>query len=217
MAVDETLLDAAIDRKQCAVRVYQWSHPTVSIGYFQDSEWTICSPELKLLPMVKRLTGGGAIVHQHELTYSCSVPTTSGLAKVPHHLYNLVHNQIITVLARYGVTARMRSNCGQSAYSATEPFLCFGRTDANDIILKGHKILGSAQRRRRGAILQHGSLLIKNSPHASQYQGVLDLVPEINFEKDFKFVLASAIGLLFSKEFRLEPLVPSELTRVSTS
>lgn len=57
-----------------------------------------------------------------------------------------------------------------------EPFLCFQRCDPHDLVLGGQKVLGSAQRRRKGAILQHGSLLLRGSPHAPHLLGLTDLM-----------------------------------------
>jgi lipoate-protein ligase A len=175
MALDEALLEAALERGECTVRWYRWSRATVSLGYFQPAEAAEAIPELAGLPKVRRLTGGGAILHHHEWTYSCTVPPGHPLAESPTRIYDLVHEQVVSALAEQAMRTALR---GEALAEREGAFLCFGRGDPRDIVLKGHKILGSAQRRRRGAVLQHGSLLVRQSEHAPQFPGLLDLVPD---------------------------------------
>ncbi len=172
MAVDEVLLEGAIERGQCSVRVYQWSEPTLSLGYFQESDVQTAAPSLDSLPRVRRLSGGGAILHHHEITYSCAVPARHALARQPQALYQHVHSAIIDVLALGGIDAALR---GKPHSGHQDAFLCFSRGDRNDIVLNGSKIVGSAQRRRRGAVLQHGSIIVRKSAHAPHISGILDL------------------------------------------
>jgi lipoyl(octanoyl) transferase len=173
MALDEALLEGAQTRGECTVRWYRWREATVSLGYFQAAEAAGAIPELAGLPMVRRLTGGGAILHHHEWTYSCTVPAGHPLAEVPTRIYDRVHEQVVAGLAERGIQAALR---GEALREREGTFLCFGRGDPRDVVLGGQKILGSAQRRRCGAILQHGSLLIRHSEHAPQFPGLLDLV-----------------------------------------
>jgi lipoyl(octanoyl) transferase len=196
MALDEALLEAALSDGECTVRWYRWDTATVSLGYFQAADAATAVPELAALPIVRRLTGGGAILHHHEWTYSCSIPPGHPLSEVPTRIYDRVHDRVVAALAEQGICATLR---GEALAELEGTFLCFGRGDARDIVLRGHKILGSAQRRRRGAVLQHGSLLIRRSDHAPQFPGLLDLVPDrrdvgavINVE--FVQALGASIG-----------------------
>ena len=193
MAVDETLLESALSREVATVRVYQWSAPTVSLGYFQDADEFECDPQWLGLAAVRRLSGGGAILHDREITYSVTIPPSHPITAQPSRLYVLVHDALLQVLSEHGIAARMRgtpsivntrspidpssTNHQPSTInpSPVAPFLCFGRGDPNDIVLGGHKIVGSAQRRRRGAILQHGSILLARSPHAADFPGITEL------------------------------------------
>jgi hypothetical protein len=152
MAVDETLLDSAAEGI-CTVRWYRWEQATLSLGYFQSQEEALADSRLRDLPIVRRLSGGGAIVHHHELTYSCAVPALHPLAAAPRRLYSAVHEGIIGVLAEFGYEAALR---GTNAPALGAEYLCFGRMDDFDVVMGGHKVLGSAQRRRKGAVLQHG-------------------------------------------------------------
>jgi lipoate-protein ligase A len=211
MAVDEALLEAALDRGECFVRWYRWADATVSLGYFQDaSQAARISPQIADLPLVRRMTGGGAILHHHELTYSCVVPSTHPLARVPHELYDAVHERIVAVLAGHGVHAKLR---GGEDRRGDEPFLCFGRGDPHDVVVASHKVLGSAQRRRRGAVLQHGSLILSRSPFAPQFPGILDLVPGADFGINRLSELANALGSLLSSGACLAELSDSDAAR----
>jgi lipoate-protein ligase A len=172
MALDEALLEAALERGECTVRWYRWNSATVSLGYFQSADAAGTIPGLAELPIVRRLSGGGAILHHHEWTYSCSVPPGHPLAESATSIYAFVHQQVVEALVQQGIHAALR---GEALAEREGAFLCFGRGDPRDIVLAGQKILGSAQRRRRGAVLQHGSLLVRASEYARQFPGVLDL------------------------------------------
>jgi lipoate-protein ligase A len=195
MAVDEALLEAALEHGECTVRWYRWQTATVSLGYFQDAAPAATIPGLGKLPVVRRLTGGGAILHHHEWTYSCAVPAEHPLAQTPLSIYELVHQRIIASLAEQGIhSATLRGASGSGEEAA---FLCFGRGDPRDVVLNGHKIVGSAQRRRRGAVLQHGSVLLRRSEYAEQFPGILDLAPEVTLDDEFIGRLGESIGAVF--------------------
>lgn len=171
MAFDEALLEAAANRGETVLRVFRWTEPTLSLGYFQKELPPDLPAALQPLPRVRRLSGGGAILHHHEWTYSCSIPRTHQFAHKTERLYEEAHGAIITAFRSIGVPAAFRSDG-----STDTPFLCFLRADPRDIIVNGHKVVGSAQRRRRGAILQHGSVLLEHSPLAPAIPGLTDLI-----------------------------------------
>jgi lipoyl(octanoyl) transferase len=172
MATDEYLLEAALSDGLKAVRMYRWEEPTVSLGYFQDSDDEALSTTFQNLAAVRRLSGGGAILHHHELTYSFVIPADDPLTQIPTELYGRVHKAIIDVLRDFGADCSMR---GEDNAKSDEPFLCFVRGDRHDIHCNGHKVVGSAQRRRKGAVLQHGSIILERSTHAPQIPGLRDL------------------------------------------
>lgn len=175
MAVDESLLEESLRSGSTFVRLYTWSEATISLGYFQKPEECQADARLAHLPCVRRLSGGGAILHHHEQTYSCCVPPTHSLAREPSLLYHHMHAVVEDLLRESGITTHPR---GQEFSEGIEPFLCFLREAAPDLVIGRQKILGSAQRRRRGAVLQHGSLLLKASEHAPELLGVSDLIPD---------------------------------------
>lgn len=195
---DAALLQrVAEDPSRSVVRIYQWDEPTVSLGYFQKPDDDIDS-RLVNCPRVRRITGGGAILHDDELTYSCVLPSVHPRRAMPTSVYPVVHAAIIRLMFRCGAEAAMRKDLptAPAARASTEPFLCFLRSDPHDVVLQGHKVLGSAQRRRRGTILQHGSILLRASLLTPEIPGIFDLCPEFDFhlfERELPGVIASAL------------------------
>lgn len=170
MAVDEMLLDAAAAGEGPCLRLYQWAEATLSLGYFQSCGQRAAHAPSRACPLVRRLSGGGAIVHDRELTYSLAVPAGHGLGRASPRLYAQVHATLIAALRTLGVAASLHG-----AQDAAEPFLCFQRRTEADVVVEGGKIAGSAQRRRRGAVLQHGSILLAASPAAPELPGIKEL------------------------------------------
>ncbi|MBI4719195.1 MAG: lipoate--protein ligase family protein [Planctomycetes bacterium] len=162
MARDEALLEC-VGRRAAppTLRLYQWDPPTVSLGYFQPyAEFAALPPPAGSLAVVRRLTGGGAILHDQELTYSLVLPANHALLSTgPRRLYELMHEAVAAALSGLGVSA---APCGQSDDSSPTrgPFFCFARRHACDLLVGEAKIAGSAQRRTRQAVLQHGSIVL---------------------------------------------------------
>jgi len=214
MAVDESLLELALESDQCTVRIYSWETATVSLGYFQSAADFQSSKRFQGLPVVRRLSGGGAILHDTEVTYSLALASTHPLSADPTRLYEIVHSAIIRLLASMGVQAAMR---GTDESRSDEPFLCFIRGDRHDILEGDHKIVGSAQRRRRGAVLQHGSLIIEASPHASEIPGICDLADAretLQLPPDFAASLGQVIAQSLGTVTRLEKWTDEQVRRV---
>ncbi|MCA9000004.1 MAG: hypothetical protein KDA80_23610 [Planctomycetaceae bacterium] len=196
MDVDAALLDGGV-LGRASLRFYQWDAPTVSVGHFQATQGQDVPQRFAGLPVVRRLSGGGAILHHLELTYSCVMPKHHPIAKEATSLYDVVHQQIIEELKDCGVDSRMR---GADAF-AESPFLCFARGDHRDIVIGTHKIVGSAQRRRQGAILQHGSILLSRSPWTPEFPGIAELanctIDAAKLASALKFRFAEALSLDF--------------------
>lgn len=211
MAVDECLLESALDHNRATVRIYHWEQATVSLGYFQPPHDPDRTLRFGNLPTVRRLSGGGAILHHLEVTYSFVLGPQHPLAADPSDLYRRAHTAILNVLCDCGVEARLR---GVDQKAGIEPFLCFSRGDKNDIVLGAVKIVGSAQRRRRGAVLQHGSLLLNQSPFAPELLGLLDLAPSCVLPDDLRSRLGRAIANTLSHHIEEQSLDTQEATRV---
>lgn len=175
MALDEALLETVSENPTCAVfRTYLWGEPTLSLGYFQRMDDLHADPRWAAVPLVRRPTGGGAIWHDHELTYALIVPRVHSSTRKAADLYASVHEAIKTVLCEHGIAAQRRPG-SDAAQGPGRPFLCFQDRAIDDIVINKVKIVGSAQRRRPGAVLQHGSLLLKHSERARELPGLSDL------------------------------------------
>jgi lipoate-protein ligase A len=198
MALDEALLNRAAERSAAALRFYQWREPTLSLGYFQRYVDRDAHAASRNCAIVRRTTGGGAILHDRELTYSIALPSTHSLSRRAGDLYGAVHQAIVEALAQLGVEAR-RLTSVEAANQTAEPFLCFARRSSGDVLIADSKIAGSAQRRHKGAVLQHGSILFERSPFAPELPGICDLADRpVNIE-DFlqrlKVVLSDIAGV----------------------
>lgn len=175
MAVDEALLESVSSTGVPVLRFYGWQEPTLSLGYFQAAASRGAHAASSALPLVRRSTGGGAIVHDRELTYTLVVPIRDRWGEDHRGLYRQIHAQVVDWLVKAGG----RGAClhpGISRAAAEEPFLCFERRADGDVELAGFKVLGSAQRRTRTALLQHGSLLLARSSGAPELPGIAELL-----------------------------------------
>jgi len=178
MAIDEALLRNATPAWPVVLRVYRWDRPTLSIGHFQQIEDRKEVPHLSELPWVRRKTGGGAIVHDRELTYSILVPNRANYSVKGHNeaLYRAIHLSFVEQLQKLGWDARLSESCACAARVEKIPshFLCFSRRSPVDVIIGNAKILGSAQRRSATGLLQHGSFLLCRSQSTPELCGLLD-------------------------------------------
>jgi lipoate-protein ligase A len=170
MAADEVLLESAVAHGRASLRFYTWTEPTLTLGYFQPAAARE-TPRLAPLPWLRRSTGGAGIVHHHELTYSFALPPGPEW-KSPDRWICRVHRLLAQLLAEYGVRARV-VGCGEE--QKLGEVLCFLHQTPGDLVVGGSKVAGSAQRKLRGALLQHGSLLLRHSPFAPELPGMCDL------------------------------------------
>jgi lipoate-protein ligase A len=164
MARDEALLAGVGDgTTPPTLRFYRWDPPTISLGYFQPyAAFAALPPPEGLLAVVRRPTGGGAILHDKELTYALALPNEHALLREgAHQLYAFVHEALIAVIAaqRGGAFQLAGENDGSGA--ARGPFFCFARRHELDVVVGGEKLAGSAQRRTPGGVLQHGSIVLQ--------------------------------------------------------
>ncbi|OHB82117.1 MAG: hypothetical protein A2V98_24735 [Planctomycetes bacterium RBG_16_64_12] len=175
MAVDEVLMEWSAGTGGCALRFYRWQEPTLSLGYFQAYEDRKRHAASLECPVVRRTSGGGAILHDAEWTYSVVVPLGDRLAAGRLFLYQIIHTTLIEVLRERGVAASLCEGSGGNM-TGRLPFLCFQRRAPGDVLVGRTKVAGSAQRRSSGAVLQHGSVLMARSPAAPELDGLNDLM-----------------------------------------
>src|SRR3989442_11992107 len=162
MAVDEVLLDGvAAGTTPPTLRFYEWTPPCLSLGYFQPFDVVDLDGCRALgVEVVRRPTGGRAILHDRELTYSVALPASllghDGGVLPSYHRLSLALQE---GLRRLGVPAALAPESPTG--SVEHGPVCFDRPSAHEILLNGRKLVGSAQMRRGGALLQHGSILIE--------------------------------------------------------
>ena len=166
MAVDGALLRSCAGQASApALRFYGWEPPAVSVGYFQDADDFRALPGFSEYDIVKRLTGGGAILHDRELTFSLVCREKDGLLPEDVLLsYGAVCRALIAGLAALGISARTRGGSSPgspvSGVERKSPYFCFEKPSGFDVVASGRKLAGSAQRRSGGAVLHHGSILL---------------------------------------------------------
>jgi lipoate-protein ligase A len=163
MRSDQKAYDAV--ENDYTVRFYTWPTPTVSLGRFQTPDPGLLK-RLKMqgIPWVRRPTGGQAILHQGDLTFSIVGPLTAGQQ---HHLLRTYHHiaeGLIAGLARLNISAETVSHLPGDAQVNTRPEACYGFTSQADLRVNGKKLIGCAQVRRRSAFLQQGVVYLQ-APH----------------------------------------------------
>ncbi len=234
MGRDEALLEA-VERRTAppTLRCYQWSASTVSLGYFQRFDEIADANVPRDMPVVRRTTGGGAILHDRELTYALALPRSHpAVQNAPNRLYDVVHDAIAAALLRWGIRARPRGPCASHANDRgptgpptcptprrrrarrDEPFICFARRHPVDLLVGAHKLAGSAQRRTNRAILQHGSIILEPS-HAAQPSPRLDPIRPIRPD-ELAFDLARGLAGRLDLTPHVGRWQPDELRRAAT-
>jgi lipoate-protein ligase A len=172
MAADEALLESAVSGR-ASLRFYTWSPPTLSLGYFQPEAVRHSDPRLAQLPFVRRPSGGATLVHHHEMTYALALP--AGLPYQDRGGSNFwlcrMHRIINEALSGFGVPSRL---CPCEEERKRGEVLCFLHHTRGDLLLGDDKIVGSAQRTRHRALLQHGSILLATSPFTPTLPGIAE-------------------------------------------
>ncbi len=170
MAVDEAIFRETAKRGgEPTLRLYGWIRPTVTIGYSQDLEREVnCAfCQERGIDIVRRPTGGKAVYHSTDLTYSLA----SSQHRSPFSIdilgtYRVIGRCLIRGLKKIGVNAELVEE-GRAPGRCCEEAGCFAVPFRNELLVKEAKICGSAQVRGRGCFLQHGSILIDFDPVTS--------------------------------------------------
>ena len=170
MAADDVLLQSAVDHQIASLRFYGWSAATLSLGYFESAATHRSDSRLTNLPWVRRPTGGGTLVHDQEVTYALALHPHS-LGQVRDQWISRMHSIIYAALFGLGVK-------GLGVVMDMRPSgagLCFEQHTHGDVLCRGSKIVGSAQRKHRRALLQHGGILLAQSPSTPALPGLREL------------------------------------------
>lgn len=172
MARDEAILQTALATQQATLRFYHWSTATMSLGYFQQHVDIQQYPRLRELPYIRRHTGGAAIIHHHELTYALALPAGAPWHDGESWLCRF-HHAVQRALTHWDISTVKPVICGEE--KKLGPFLCFLHQTPGDLVCAGSKVVGSAQRRPHGAMVQHGSILLAQSEHTPALPGLSEL------------------------------------------
>ena len=160
MALDQALMDHAAATGQWIFRVYGWSAPTVSFGRHQAAGRTYDRDKIGRagFDVVRRPTGGRAILHHREITYSVAAPVAA--ASDLNESYGHINRLLVDGLRMLGVAAEIAAPTARAASPSAQP--CFDHPSAGELVVGNRKLVGSAQWRSGSALLQHGSILVDN-------------------------------------------------------
>jgi lipoyl(octanoyl) transferase len=160
MALDEALMERARATGEWVARVYSWGTPTISLGRNQSARGRYDMDRIQQLGLdvVRRPTGGRAILHHREITYSVTAPSDE--AGDLRESYDRINRLLLEALRSLGVDALVAAPTTRALAPGMAP--CFDQPSAGELTLAGRKLAGSAQWRADGALLQHGSILIED-------------------------------------------------------
>jgi lipoyl(octanoyl) transferase len=160
MALDEALLARARRENVAVFRVYSWANPTLSFGRNQTAVGAYDGARATEhgVALVRRPTGGRALLHHREVTYSVTAPFAIGASL--RESYARINRLLVDGLRRLGVAVEVAAPRERAVSPSAAP--CFERPAAGELVVAGRKLVGSAQWRDEGAMLQHGSILVED-------------------------------------------------------
>lgn len=228
MAFDEALMHRAARMPGDAVfRVYGWNAPTLSLGRNQRARglYDLDAARALGVGIVRRPTGGRALLHHREITYS--VTMALGDAPSARRVYDFTTDVLLAALARLGVAAG-RATAPVSLPPGPRP--CFDVPAEHEIVVGTRKLVGSAQWRHGGALLQHGSILVADDqeliarlllvpegspPRAATLREALGRAPATGeAAAALREALEDATGVA-AAAFQAEPVLLDEVDRLS--
>jgi lipoate-protein ligase A len=209
MAADEALLEAA-GRGVASLRFYGWPAATLSLGYFQPASVRRADPLLRELPWVRRPSGGSALVHHHEVTYALALPAGRPW-QTKESCALCMHRVIAAGLASLGVDVRL---AGPQDERKLGEVLCFLHHTPGDLLLGPAKVAGSAQRKQRGALMQHGGILLSASPFTPALPGIAELSGRQLTAEEVAQAVAGELARATGWELVSGEWAPGELARI---
>lgn len=186
MALDEALMRRAAGAGEAVFRIYGWVSPTLSLGRNQRARGCYDEPAAAAagIRFVRRPTGGRALLHHREVTYSATLPL--GDAASAAQAYGFINEVLLAGLAALGVRAG-RATAAHALPPGPRP--CFDVPSEHEIVVGGRKLVGSAQWRHDGALLQHGSILVRDDQAL-----IADVLSEPSPDPPRAATLADALG-----------------------
>ena len=179
MAADFYCLESCFKPPIVHFRLYDWQLPSITIGYMQKVLELLDFESLKKdnIAWIRRPTGGRAVLHDNDITYSCIFPASlSAMGNSVMETYSIISRGLMAGLAMCGIECDSHDSFDQFRETKREIKLpCFLAPNRKEIMAKGKKLVGSAQKRSALAVLQHGSI-----PLTDAYRRLPDylLLPE---------------------------------------
>jgi len=165
MAIDEALYTLITPLSRPVLRFYTWANPTLSLGFFQNYKKVVNRPFCvhNNIDVVRRITGGRAVLHDTEVTYAVIAPLNQGFENQSlRDTYQLIAKALHQALLQFGVeqsAISFRDSSPRLSPGSSLP-QCFTTVGQYEIASQGKKMIGSAQKRSRDGFLQHGSILV---------------------------------------------------------
>jgi len=204
MAIDEALYLTFLKKREPVIRFYFWYPSVLSVGRFQK-----ISDINKFFPIqeggyfVRRLTGGNALFHHEEISYSivCSQEHLGNLSVIDS--YKKLTSFVLDFYNSLNLNAKWACECKDDYKSSESPVLCYQGKEKYDIVIDGQKVGGNAQKRSHDVIFQHGSIPIKSRKSLSkEYEygrSLQDWIEDISYKSALK-----GLALSFSKEMNVD-------------
>ena len=165
MAIDEALLESVAKGTSAPVlRLYRWQPATLTLGYAQsihkDIDRDLCRQNN--IDVVRRSTGGRAVLHDREMTYAVMAPFQSGaFGTSVLDCYRVIAEVLQETLLRLGLSPELVAGKHRGGRSNPSRAVCFSAPSQYELVVEGRKVAGSAQRRQGPAFLQHGSVPVE--------------------------------------------------------
>ena len=171
MAIDEAILAAQKEQPNPTLRFYSWTQPAFSFGYFQDiaSEVDVDACRADGIELVKRMTGGGTVVHGWELTYTLVLPRGAGEMNISD-AYHIIGQSLVKAFQQLGIPAQCYAAGSYSSSAVTnrtygvEANICLTNPAEHDVISDNKKLAGVSVRRNRNGIMFQGYISLDMPP-----------------------------------------------------
>lgn len=231
MALDVALMQQAKRTGQTVFRVYSWTSPTLSLGRNQPARG--CYDPIRLaaegVEVVRRPTGGRAVLHWREVTYSVTAPADR--AAPTQQSYDQINEILLCALSRLGVIATVVARTATTRTASNHP--CFAEPSAGEIVATDRgstaKLIASAQVRENSALLQHGSILIEDDqrlvadlslshtahPRAATLRSLLGRVPDFSEIADALFAAVRCLADTGARPLPANEVLPIALPHVA--
>ena len=193
MAVDEAILESCRQNDPPTLRFYEWEGIPVSIGYFQPAETVKTSLSMPDCLIVRRPTGGGAVVHNNDITFSIVFPETL-LNRSIIDSYKQIN---LSIIEKIGLQKNLHliDTDNPTQKKQKRPGLCFDEPTRYDIIRGNIKVGGSAQRRKKGIVLHQSSFFYDKCGYT---------------RSDYVQVIEKAMESLFNQNLSIQKLTDTE-------